>query len=111
MARIGARFRVDHPLDDAVARGADAAQFFLGDPQGWKGPVIPGGDPASIRDAFAAAAIHIYIPAPAVLNVATSDNRIAIPSGKSLDHHSTAGAPCRANGRSVHRRHITPGAP
>ena len=48
MARIGAHFHVDNPLDEAVARGADAAQFFLGDPQGWKGPVIPGGDPAAI---------------------------------------------------------------
>ena len=54
MARIGAHFHVDNPLNEAVARGADAAQFFLGDPQGWKGPVIPGGDPAAIRDAFAA---------------------------------------------------------
>ena len=43
MVRIGAHFHVDHPLDEAIARGADAAQFFLGDPQGWKGPVIPGG--------------------------------------------------------------------
>jgi len=55
MARIGAHFHVDHPLNDAIARGADAAQFFLGDPQGWKGPVIPGGDPSALRDAFAAA--------------------------------------------------------
>ena len=51
MVRIGAHFHVDHPLDEAIARGADAAQFFLGDPQGWKGPVIPGGDPAAVRDA------------------------------------------------------------
>src|SRR6204780_3499459 len=71
MVRIGAHFRVDNPLDEAIARGADAAQFFLGDPQGWKGPVIPGGDPAAIKDAFAAADVDIYIHAPYVINVAT----------------------------------------
>ena len=38
MARIGAHFHVDNPLNKAIACGADAAQFFLGDPQGWKGP-------------------------------------------------------------------------
>ena len=34
MLRIGAHFHVDNPLAEATARGADAAQFFLGDPQG-----------------------------------------------------------------------------
>ena len=43
--RIGGHFHSDNPLADAVACGARLAQFFLGDPQGWKGPVIPGGDP------------------------------------------------------------------
>src|SRR6201981_2087697 len=80
MVRIGAHFHVDNPLTAATDCGAAAAQFFLGDPQGWKGPVIPGGDPAAIRDAFAAADVDIYIHAPYVLHVATSNNRIRIPS-------------------------------
>src|ERR1700749_4724553 len=90
MVRIGAHFHVDNPLDEATARGADAAQFFLGDPQGWKGPVIPGGDPAAIRDAFAAADVDIYIHATYVINVATSNNRIRIPSRKLLDQQLKA---------------------
>src|SRR2546423_7948868 len=109
MVRIGAHFHVDHPLDEAVARGADAAQFFLGDPQGWKGPVIPGGDPAAIRDAFAAAGIDIYIHAPYVINVATSNNRIRIPSRKLLDQQLKAAASVGAKGLIVHGGHVTAG--
>src|SRR6266571_1755676 len=109
MARIGAHFHVDNPLNEAIARGADAAQFFLGDPQGWKGPVIPGGDPSAIRDAFAAAGIDIYIHAPYVINVATSNNRIRIPSRKLLDQQLKAAASVGAKGLIVHGGHVTAG--
>src|SRR5208282_3223479 len=90
-------------------RGADAAQFFLGDPQGWKGPVIPGGDSAAIRDAFAAAGVDIYIHAPYVINVATSNNRIRIPSRKLLDQQLKAAASIGAKGLIVHGGHVTAG--
>jgi deoxyribonuclease IV len=109
MARIGAHFHVDHPLDEAIAYGADAAQFFLGDPQGWKAPVIPGGDPQAVKDAFAAAGIDIYIHAPYVINVATSNNRIRIPSRKLLDQHLKAAASVGAKGLIVHGGHVTGG--
>jgi deoxyribonuclease-4 len=95
MVRIGAHFHVDNPLTAAIDYGAAAAQFFLGDPQGWKGPVIPGGDPAAIRDAFAAADVDIYIHSPYVINVATSNNRIRIPSRKLLDQQLKAAASAR----------------
>ena len=107
--RIGAHFHVDNPLDEAIARGADAAQFFLGDPQGWKGPVIPGGDPSAIRDAFAAADVDIYIHAPYVINVATANNRIRIPSRKLLDEQLKAAAAVGAKGLIVHGGHVTAG--
>src|SRR6202453_1899700 len=109
MARIGAHFHVDNPLDEAIASGADAAQFFLGDPQGWKGPVIPGGDPAAIREAFAAADVDIYIHAPYVINVATANNRIRIPSRKLLDQQLKAAASVGAKGLIVHGGHVTAG--
>jgi deoxyribonuclease-4 len=109
MVRIGAHFHVDNPLDEAIARGADAAQFFLGDPQGWKGPVIPGGDPSAIRDAFAAADVDIYIHAPYVINVATANNRIRIPSRKLLDQQLKAAASVGAKGLIVHGGHVTAG--
>jgi deoxyribonuclease IV len=109
MARIGAHFHVDNPLDEAIAYQANAAQFFLGDPQGWKGPVIPGGDPAAIKDAFAAADVDIYIHAPYVINVATSNNRIRIPSRKLLDQQLKAAASVGAKGLIVHGGHVTAG--
>src|ERR1700685_4484443 len=109
MVRIGPPCDVDTPLDEAIASQANAAQFFLGDPQGWKGPVIPGGDPAAIKDAFAAADVDIYIHAPYVINVATSNNRIRIPSRKLLDQQLKAAASVGAKGLIVHGGHVTAG--
>jgi deoxyribonuclease-4 len=109
MPRIGAHFHVENPLAEAAACGADAVQFFLGDPQGWKGPVIPGGDPAAIRDAYAAAGLDVYIHAPYVINVATSNNRIRIPSRKLLDQQLQAAAKIGAKGLIVHGGHVTAG--
>jgi len=107
MMRIGGHFHSDHPLDDAVACGAKVAQFFLGDPQGWKGPVIPGGDPGALRDAYAAADVNVYIHAPYVINVASTNNRIRIPSRKLLDQHLKAAASVGAKGLIVHGGHVT----
>jgi deoxyribonuclease IV len=108
--RIGGHFHTDAPLADAVACGAGAAQFFLGDPQGWKGPVIPCGDPAAIRDAYAAAGVDIYIHAPYVINVATANNRIRIPSRKLLEQQLAAAASIGARALIVHGGHVTAGA-
>src|SRR6266567_611800 len=109
MMRIGGHFHSDHPLDDAVACGAKVAQFFLGDPQGWKGPVIPGGDPGAFRDAYAAAGVDAYIHAPYVINVASTNNRIRIPSRKLLDQQLTAAASIGAKALIVHGGHVTAG--
>jgi deoxyribonuclease IV len=109
MPRIGAHFHVDNPLAEATALGADAVQFFLGDPQGWKGPVIPGGDPEAVRSAYAAADLDIYIHAPYVINVATGNNRIRIPSRKLLGQQLTAAASIGAKGLIVHGGHVTAG--
>ena len=105
--RIGGHFHSDHPLDAAVASGAKVAQFFLGDPQGWKGPVIPGGDPGALCDAYAAADVDVYIHAPYVINVASTNNRIRIPSRKLLDQQLKAAASIGAKGLIVHGGHVT----
>src|ERR1700685_1932929 len=109
MMRIGGDFHSDHTLDDAVACGARVAQFFLGDPQGWKGPVIPGGDPGALRDAYAAAGVDVYIHAPYVINVASTNNRIRIPSRKLLDQQLKAAASIGAKGLIVHGGHVNAG--
>jgi deoxyribonuclease IV len=109
MVRIGGHFHSDNPLDDAVASGAQVAQFFLGDPQGWKGPVTPGGDPAALKDSYAAAGVDIYIHAPYIINVASTNNRIRIPSRKLLDQQLKAAAAIGAKGLIVHGGHVTGG--
>src|ERR1700741_1646373 len=107
MVRIGGHFHSDDPLAEAVACDARLAQFFLGDPQGWKGPVIPGGDPGAVRDAYAKADVDVYIHAPYVINVASTNNRIRIPSRKLLDQHLKAAASIGAKGLIVHGGHVT----
>jgi deoxyribonuclease IV len=106
MVRIGVHIDQADPLGEATARGANAVQFFLGDPQGWKGPVIPG-DPSELKAAFAAAGVDAYIHAPYVLNVATTNNRIRIPSRKLLSQQLEAAASIGAKGLIVHGGHVT----
>src|ERR1700759_4263309 len=88
MPRIGAHFHVDDPLAEATAVGADAVQFFLGDPQGWKGPVIPGGDPAAVSSGYA---------------------QTRLPSRKLLTQQLAAAASVGAKGLIVHGGHVTAG--
>jgi deoxyribonuclease IV len=110
MVRIGAHLHDSDPLAAAQAAGAEAAQFFLGDPQGWKAPTFPlGGDPAGVRAAFAAADIDIYIHAPYVINVASPNNRIRIPSRKLLEQQLSAAASVGAKALIVHGGHVTAG--
>jgi deoxyribonuclease IV len=105
--RIGAHVDRTDPVAEAVARKADLAQFFLGDPQGWKGPKIDyAGGGEALRDAAATAGVDLYVHAPYVINVATSNNRIRIPSRKLLDQQVQAAAAIGAKGLIVHGGHV-----
>jgi deoxyribonuclease-4 len=106
MVRIGAHLHDGDPLTEAHARDADAVQFFLGDPQGWKAPTFPG-EPAEVRAAFTAADVDAYIHAPYVINVASPNNRIRIPSRKLLEQQLKAAASIGAKGLIVHGGHVT----
>ena len=53
--------------------------------------------------------MDIYIHAPYVINVATSNNRIRIPSRKLLDSQLKAAASVGAKGLIVHGGHVTAG--
>ena len=99
--RIGAHVDQTNPLDNARAREADVVQFFLGDPQGWKKPVMPEGVEA-VRDSD----VDVYIHAPYVVNVATSNNRIRIPSRKILQQQLEAAASIGAKALIVHGGHV-----
>ena len=69
---FGGHVGQDDPIGQAAEIGADCIQFFLGDPQGWKGPEFPHPDGAEgLKAAAEAANVRIYIHAPYVINVAT----------------------------------------
>ena len=109
MTRIGAHLHDGDPLAHALAIDADAVQFFLGDPQGWKAPAFPG-EPAEVRAGFERAGIEPYVHAPYVINVASPNNRIRIPSRKLLEQQLAAAASVGAKGLIVHGGHVTAGA-
>jgi deoxyribonuclease-4 len=108
MTVIGAHLHDGDLLGEARAMGADVAQFFLGDPQGWKAPVLPG-EAGEVRTSFASAGIGVYIHAPYVVNVASPNNRIRIPSRKILEQQLAAAASIGARGLIVHGGHVTAG--
>lgn len=99
---IGAHVDFEDPLAEAAARNADVVQFFLADPQDWKAPV-PRPDADVLRDS----AVQIFIHAPYVLNLASTNNRIRIPSRKLLGQHAAAAATVGASGLIVHGGHVT----
>jgi deoxyribonuclease IV len=105
--RIGAHVDQTDPVAEAQVRGADHAQFFLGDPQGWKAPVVAyEGGAQVLREAAGHAGVDLYVHAPYVLNVATSNNRIRIPSRKLLQQHVDAAAEIGAAALIVHGGHV-----
>jgi deoxyribonuclease-4 len=99
--RIGAHVDSADPLGAAAARGAEVVQFFLTDPQSYAAPV-----PRPDADALRAAEVEIYIHSPYRLNVATTNNRIRIPSRKLLLQHAQAAADLGAKGLIVHGGHV-----
>jgi deoxyribonuclease IV len=108
MVRIGAHLHDGYPLEVASAMGVDAVQFFLGDPQDWKAPSFPGGrEPVQVRAEFRAADVTAYVHAPYVINVASPNNRIRIPSRKILEQQLNAAAAIGAAGLIVHGGHVT----
>jgi deoxyribonuclease-4 len=100
---IGAHVDQTDPIAEAKARGTTLVQFFLGDPQGYKGPEVRyAGGAAGLRADAEAAGIDLYVHAPYIVNVATTNNRIRIPSRKLLQQHVDAAAALGANGQIVH---------
>ena len=105
--KIGAHVPQTDPVAEATARGADLVQFFLGDPQGYQGPEVAyDGGPDALRAAAEAAGVDLYVHAPYIVNVATTNNRIRIPSRKLLQQHMDAAAAIGAKGLIVHGGHV-----
>ena len=104
---IGAHVDQTDPIAEAKARNAPHVQFFLGDPQGYKGPEVRyAGGAEGLRADAEAAGIGLYVHAPYIINVATTNNRIRIPSRKLLQQHVDAAASIGALGLIVHGGHV-----
>lgn len=105
--RLGAHVDSADPVSAARERGAGLSQFFLGNPQGYKGPEYDfEGGPEALRAAAEAADVDLYVHAPYLINVATTNNRIRIPSRKLLQQFIDAGAAIGAKGLIVHGGHV-----
>ncbi len=104
MVAIGAHVHSTDPLAEARASGAQAVQFFLGDPQSWRKPPE---HPCAAE--LRTAEIPLYVHAPYLVNVATRNNKIRIPSRKILTQHAAAAADIGAKGLIVHGGHLAAG--
>src|SRR3978361_2387667 len=97
---LGAHVDPEAPLAAARERDADVVQFFLADPQSWKRLV-----PREDADELKASDIAIYVHSPYVINVASANNRVRVPSRKIIDQHAEAAAAIGALGLVVHGGH------
>src|SRR5215217_1938322 len=102
--KIGAHVRDDHPLASALDRKADVVQFFLSDPQSWHAPKTHP-DAAEL----VASPLLKYIHSPYLINVASLNNRIRIPSRKAVLQHAQKAAEVDALGLIVHGGHVRQG--
>jgi deoxyribonuclease-4 len=98
----GARHDDADPVAEAKASGAGAVQVFVADPQDWKAPKA-----YAQAEALRASGLDVYVHAPYTINVATTNNRIRIPSRKLLLAHAKLAAEVGARGLVVHGGHVT----
>ena len=107
MIEFGAHVDAADPVAEARSRGAQLSQFFLGDPQGWKTPAVAyAAGPDALRADAEAAGVGLFVHAPYVLNVASTNNRVRIPSRKLLQQQVSLAARIGARGLVVHGGHV-----
>jgi deoxyribonuclease IV len=98
---IGAHVGAADPLGEAKERNADVIQMFISNPQSYKKPV-PREDAADLI----ASGMPIYVHAPYIMNPASPNNRIRIPSRKTLAQTMEAAGAIGARGVIVHGGHV-----
>lgn len=101
MVHIGAHVPPADPLAEAAARDADCVQVFLSNPQSWKKP-RPREDAGRLR----ASDVPLYVHAPYLVNVASPNNKVRIPSRKILQDTCDAAEAVGATGVIVHGGHV-----
>src|SRR5699024_10081226 len=104
---VGAHVGQADPIAYAEQVGANLVQIFLGDPQSWSAPevVYPGGAPA-LAAAAQEAGVSLVVHAPYIINVASLNNRIRIPSRKLLTKVMDLAGQIEAVGVVVHAGNV-----
>jgi deoxyribonuclease IV len=101
---IGAHVPDEDPLAEAEAVEAECIQLFVGPPQSWKKP--PSRPDAAV---LKASPVPVYVHAPYLINVASPNNRIRIPSRKILANTIERSEEIGAAGLIVHAGHAEDG--
>jgi deoxyribonuclease-4 len=101
---FGAHIRGDSPLKEAEQVGADCLQMFVGPPHSWKKP-----PPREDADELRESSVPIYVHAPYLINVASPNNRVRIPSRKILAGTIERSEEIGAAGIIVHAGHAEDG--
>lgn len=103
--RIGAHVRDDaDPLGSAERYGAEVIQLFVTDPQKWNKP-----KPHPQADQLRSSSVEVVVHSSYVINVASLNNRIRIPSRKAVQQQALAAAEIGAFGLVVHGGHVRQG--
>jgi len=105
---IGCHVEPADPVAEGAAAGADVVQIMVGDPQKWTAPDVlsPGGAPA-LRAAAEAAGVKLVVHAAYLINVASTNNRVRIPSRQLLQKTLNTAGQIGALGVVVHGGHLT----
>jgi deoxyribonuclease IV len=99
---VGAHVKSDDPLAVAAATAADLVQIFMSDPQSWKKPA-----PRDDADALRASGVPIYVHAPYLVNLASPNPKIRVPSRRILQECCDAAVTVGARAVIVHGGHVT----
>ena len=98
---IGAHTSPGDPRAEARERIADLVQIFVSNPQSYKKP-----NPRDDAEELIASGLPIYVHAPYIMNPASPNNRIRIPSRKTLGDTMAAAEAIGAKGVVVHGGHV-----
>ena len=101
---VGAHVPSEEPLEHADKVGAECVQLFAGPPQSWKKP-----PPLPDADRIRESPLPVYVHAPYLINVASPNNRVRIPSRKILADTISRCEELGAAGVIVHAGHAEDG--
>jgi deoxyribonuclease IV len=101
---IGAHVPQEDPFEEAAQVDAECIQLFVGPPQSWKKP-----PPLPYAEELQNSSMPVYVHAPYLINVASPNNRIRIPSRKILAHTLERAGEIGAEAVIVHGGHAEDG--